>query len=65
MSEASDPSYSTTEVLIASVRYDLGEMSMHLREADTFAREAMATMWEIERRSKATTPPVKTEEGRT
>jgi hypothetical protein len=65
MSEASDPSFSTTEVLIASVRRDLGEMSMHLREADTFAREAMATMWEIERRSKATTPPVKTEEGRT
>jgi hypothetical protein len=52
MSVSSDPSFSTTEVLIASVRRDLGEMSKRLREADTFAREAMATMWEIERRSK-------------
>lgn len=55
MSEASDPSFSTTEVLIASVRRDLGEMSKRLREADGFAREAMATMWEIDRRQSLAT----------
>lgn len=42
MTEASDPSFSTTATLIASVRRDLGEMSKRLREADAFALTATA-----------------------
>ena len=52
MSESSDPSFSTTETLIKSLRQDLGEISKRLGEADRFAREAQATLWEIERRQK-------------
>lgn len=52
MSESSDPSYSTTETLILSIRNDLGEMSKRLQEADSFCREAMMTIWELERRNR-------------
>lgn len=55
MSEASDPSYCSTDTLIRSLRRDLGEVSKRLAETDVFAREAQATLWEIERRHKATT----------
>ena len=53
MSESSDTTFVSTETLIASAKRDLGEISKRLRECDGFAREAMATMFEIERRRKS------------
>lgn len=52
MSVSSDPSFTDTETLIKSLRRDLGEISKRLSEANTFAREAQSTLWEIERRHK-------------
>lgn len=53
MSVSSDPSFTDTKTLIASLRRDLGEISKRLSEADAFAREAQATLWEIDRREAA------------
>lgn len=50
MSESSDTTFVDTPTLIQSLRRDLGEISKRLRESDAFAREALATLWEIERR---------------
>ncbi len=50
MSVSSDPSFSTTETLIKSLRRDIGEISKRAIEMTNFAREAQATLWEIERR---------------
>ena len=57
MSASSDPSFSTTDTLIKSVRRDLGEISARLSVAAGFAREAQATLWEIDRRQQAADEP--------
>lgn len=56
MSESSDPSFSTTEALVKSLRNDLGQMARLLAEAAGYAREAQATLWEIDRRMKDPRP---------
>jgi hypothetical protein len=45
-----DPSFSTTKTLLESLRNDVGQAQIRLREADRFLSQAMATVWELKRR---------------